>query len=249
MRRPLIAVSAAREELPTAFGTVDCTKLTTAYTDAVYAAGGRPLILPVVPNPPRGLLDGIDALLLTGGGDLDPDLYGESPDPSVYGIRRDRDDFEAALYHQAKALDLPVLAICRGMQLVNVLRGGTLLQQLTSERDHWQSNPASEPSHEIDVLPDAALAEALGAVRAGVNSYHHQCLRDLGSDLRVTAMCDDVIEAVEATDMDLVAVQWHPEQMASSSREQRGLFETLVRRASNASLNDTQKEMARCPTS
>lgn len=241
MSRPLIAVSAPIENLPTAFGDQDCTKLTTAYTDAVYAAGGQPVIMPVVVDPPEGLLDQFDGLVLTGGGDLDPTLYGEEPDPTVYGVRPERDAFEIALYEAAVDRGLPVLAICRGMQLINVLRGGTLIQQLEADIDHWQTGPAAEPHHKIDVVADARLAAIFSQSAVGVNSYHHQGLRELGTGLRVTATCGAVIEAVEADDVRLVAVQWHPEQMAATDAQQRALFEALVAEAT-ASAHTEKKE-------
>ncbi|CAN5535211.1 gamma-glutamyl-gamma-aminobutyrate hydrolase family protein [soil metagenome] len=232
MGRPLIAVSAAREVMPTAFGDIDCTKLTAAYTDAVYEAGGQPVILPVVDNPPPGLLDRMDGLVLSGGGDIDPLLYGETPDPNVYGIRRDRDSFEAALIRQAGTLRLPILAICRGMQLLNIVRGGSLLQQVSG---HWQDNPASRPLHRIDVTPGSALAEAAaGASEVEVNSYHHQALGVLGTGLSVTATCGPIIEAVEDREADVVAVQWHPELMTVTAAHQRVLFERFVTRAAAA---------------
>lgn len=230
MARPLIAVSAARESMPTAFGDIDCTKLTAAYTDAIYNAGGQPVIMPVVDSPPPGLLDRFDGLVLSGGGDIDPMLYGETPDPSVYGVRRDRDSFEAALYRQASALRLPVLAICRGMQLINVLRGGSLVQQLPG---HWQDNPPSKPLHRIDISPGSVLSAAIGGVVAEVNSYHHQAIEVLGAGLTATAMCGDVIEAAEDRDGDVVAVQWHPEHMTATAH-QRALFEQFVIRAAAA---------------
>jgi putative glutamine amidotransferase len=231
MSRPLIAVSAAREVLPTAFGDVDCTKLTAAYTDAVYDAGGQPVILPVADNPPPGLLDRMDGLVLSGGGDIDPLLYGETPDPSVYGVRRDRDSFEAALIRQASALRLPILAICRGMQLINIVRGGSLLQQVAN---HWQHNPPSRPMHPIDISPGSVLAEAAGpGTKVEVNSYHHQALDTLGAGLLVTALCDEVIEAVEDPEAGVVAVQWHPEHMTAYPH-QRALFEHFVKRAAAA---------------
>jgi putative glutamine amidotransferase len=231
MGRPLIAVSAGREIMPTAFGDIDCTKLTSVYTDAVYNAGGQPVIMPVVDNPPPGLLERMDGLVLSGGGDIDPLLYGETPDPSAYGIRRDRDSFEAALYRQASALRLPILAICRGMQLINVLRGGSLLQQVP---EHWQDNPASRPSHHIEVTAGSALAEAGNhATSVDVNSYHHQALDVIGHGLTVTATCAGVVEAVEDREADIIAVQWHPEHMTAIAH-QRALFEQFVKRAAAA---------------
>lgn len=233
------------EVLPTAFGDRDCTKLTDVYTHAVYAAGGQPVILPVVADPPAALLARMDGLLLTGGGDLDPALYGEPADPSVYGVRRDRDAFESALYREAVTRGLPVLALCRGMQLINVLHGGNLRQQIPG---HWQQNPRTEPSHEVDVTPGSALADALGqSGPVAVNSYHHQGLGNLGADLRVVAACGDVVEAVEVVDADVVAVQWHPEHMAATDPHQHALFASLVQRATARSRTD--EEMNLCPTS
>lgn len=229
MGRPVIAVSTPREVMSTAFGDLDCTKLTATYTDAVYDAGGQPVILPVTDNPPPGLLERMDGLMLTGGGDIDPVLYGERPDPSVYGVRRDRDSFEAALYREAVELRLPILAICRGMQLINVLRGGSLLQQVPG---HWQENPASRPAHPIRISAGSALSATAGTdTEIEVNSYHHQALDVLGTNLVVTARCGDVIEAVEDPAADLVAVQWHPEHMMAIPH-QRALFEQFVKRAS-----------------
>lgn len=247
MARPLIAVSAAIEELPTAFGPQDCTKLTTAYTDAVYDAGGRPVVMPVVVDPPDDLLNRMDGLVLTGGGDIDPAFYGEAPDPSVYGVRSDRDVFEAALYREALEIGLPILAICRGMQLMNLLHGGSLIQEIESG-GHWQENPASESSHEIDVATGSTLAAALGEGMVGVNSFHHQALRELGEGLRVSAMCGDVVEAVEAIEADVVAVQWHPEHMVLTDHRQRALFESFVARAGAATPIHTHEEIDLCPT-
>jgi putative glutamine amidotransferase len=198
----------------------------------VYAGGGRPVILPVVVHPPADLLAGMDGLILAGGGDIDPALYGAVAEPTVYGVRPDRDAFEAALYREAVARRIPILAICRGMQLVNVLRGGTLVQHITSDPRHWQEAPPGTPNHEVTVRPGSALAALAGpAGTLQVNSYHHQAVRDLGAGLRVTATCRDVIEAVEADDADVIAVQWHPEQMARTDRLQRSLFDSFVQRA------------------
>ena len=248
MARPLIAVSAGMEELPTAFGNLDCTKLTAAYTQAIYAAGGQPVILPVVEDPPAGLLARMDGLILTGGGDIDPAMYSEMSDPSVYGVRKDRDAFEAVLYGEAVALGLPILAICRGMQLINVLRGGTLLQQIRGDPGHWQQNPPTMHSHEITVTMGTNLADAMGQPVAPVNSYHHQGLLDLGAGLEVTAVCGDVIEAVEATDADIVAVQWHPELIAVTNPQHHALFEFFVKRAAATTRTSISEEMNLCPT-
>jgi putative glutamine amidotransferase len=233
------------EAMPTAFGEKDCTKLTAAYTNAIYAAGGQPVIMPVTTEPPLDLLDRMDGLVLTGGGDIDPSIYGERPDPSVYGVRRDRDDFEIALYEAAIHRGLPILGICRGMQLINILRGGNLLQQID---DHWQQIPADQPSHAIAIEPGSALAAAVNGECAEINSYHHQGIGKLGAELNVVATCGDVIEAVEAVDADLVAVQWHPEHMTLADSRQRALFEAFVRRAASRNQITDHQEKALCPT-
>jgi putative glutamine amidotransferase len=246
MSRPLIALSAAMEPQPTAFGEVDCTKVTAAYTHGVYAADGQPVILPVTEGGPSDLLERMDGLLLTGGGDLNPAMYGEPADPTVYGVCKDRDLFEAALYREAVDRGLPVLAFCRGMQLINVLHGGNLLQQVPG---HWQARPAAEPHHQIAVTSGSALADAMGEGLVGVNSYHHQAINELGVGLHVTAVCGEVVEAVEADDADVVAVQWHPEHMAPTDSRQRRLFESFVRRAATAARTRTQEgERNLCPT-
>jgi putative glutamine amidotransferase len=226
---PLIAVSAAIERRPTAFGEIDCTLVAAAYSNAIYAAGAQPVVMPVTDNPPGDLLARMDGLVLTGGADIDPALYGEEPDETVYGVRRDRDIFESALFVEAITLGLPVLAICRGMQLVNIIRGGTLFQQLISDLDHWQLGAPDEPCHAVEIADDSMLAETFGSV-ALVNSYHHQALNVLGEQLRVVATCGGVIEAVEGADCDLLGVQWHPEHMASTDDAQRAIFNAFVRR-------------------
>ncbi|WP_040831255.1 gamma-glutamyl-gamma-aminobutyrate hydrolase family protein [Nocardia jiangxiensis] len=242
MPRPLIAVSTPIETLSTPFGDRDCTKLATAYTDAIYAAGGQPAIVPVTADPPPDLLARFDGLVLSGGGDLDPRLYGEEPDSSVYGIRPDRDTFEVALYHDAVARELPVLAICRGMQLVNVVHRGSLIQQIEDDTDHWQTIASHEAAHKIEISPDTRLAGVLGQAVARVNSYHHQALKDLGLGLRVAARCGAVIEAIEAEDAPVLAVQWHPEQMAATDQLQRSLFAAFVSTAAEYR-NNTKQEM------
>jgi putative glutamine amidotransferase len=236
--RPTIALSAGIDLMTGPIGEVQYTKLATAYTDVIYGLGARPVLLPVVRNPPADLLAGFDGLILTGGGDLDPALYGALPDPRLRGVRPERDAFEIALYRDAVALGLPILAICRGMQLVNILRGGTLRQHIAGDPRHWQQRPPGEPNHEVVVTPGSALAEAVSnATVVQVNSFHHQCIRDLGANLRVTGTCDGMIEAVEATDADIVGVQWHPEQMADGDRIQRSLFGSFVDRATVAREN------------
>lgn len=228
MSAPLIAVTAERSEQKSAFGPRDSTLQVLNYADAVVSAGGRPALLPATESIPADLLDGFDGLLLTGGGDLSPEMYGQEPDDSVYGVSVYRDRFESALVHEAQARGIPILAICRGLQLINVLRGGTLIQNLEG---HWQSRASDEPDHEIAIEPGSRLAEVVGGTAMAVNSYHHQAADVLGEGLHVTARSGIVIEAFEDPECDLIAVQWHPEHLFRSSADNHALFDDLVARA------------------
>jgi putative glutamine amidotransferase len=160
-----------------------------AYRRSVLAAGGVPVILSPLLGPsyaPRAL-DGVDGLLLSGGEDLDPAWYGAEQSPSCYPPSRERDLFELALFAAARQRELPILGICRGIQLVNVGLGGSLFQDLPTELpgplDHNVAAPRSARSHEVRLAPGSRAAAALGAERVGVNSFHHQAVRDLAPAL------------------------------------------------------------------
>lgn len=227
MTLPLIAVTAERSVQPSAFGPRDSTLQVLNYAEAVVSAGGRPALLPATETVPADLLAGFDGLLLTGGGDLSPEMYGQSPDEKVYGVSPIRDRFETALVAEAQEHGIPILAICRGMQLINVLRGGSLHQHIDA---HWQTRPSDEIEHDVAIDPASRLAQIAGAVM-GVNSYHHQAVDNLGSSLQVTARAGDVIEAFEDPEHDLIAVQWHPEHLFRVSPDNHALFDDLVSRA------------------
>jgi putative glutamine amidotransferase len=198
------------------------------YSTALVRAGAQPVILPPVVD---GLdlipaaLDRIDGVVLHGGGDVDPRRYGEVPaSEELFGIVPDHDEFELAVLADALERGVPVLAICRGLQLLNVAMGGTLHQHLGTD-DHWHR------THPIDVEPASLLARALGTTRPqACHSVHHQAIKDLGAGLRVVASADDgVIEAVELdTPGWMVAVQWHPEDTAADDPVQQRLFDALV---------------------
>lgn len=228
MPAPLIAVTADRSVQQSAFGPRESVLQVMEYTEAVVAAGGRPAILPATERLPTDLLDGFAGLVLTGGGDLSPGLYGQEPHERVYGSSPLRDRFESALVAEAHERGIPILAICRGLQLVNVLRGGSLVQHLDG---HWQTRPSHEADHDIAIDPSSRLAELAGGTAMGVNSYHHQAVDVLGDGLRVTARTGEVVEALEDPDHDLVAVQWHPEHLFRTSPDHHALFADLVSRA------------------
>lgn len=215
------------------------------YPDAVTAAGGVPVVLP--PMSPGGieLLDRLDALLVSGGPDVDPALYGAAPHPRLGPIEPDADRAEHEIVLAAEQRGMPILAICRGMQLVNVTRGGTLWQDLPSESgsvlEHRQTTPGTRTSHDVQVDPDSLVAELTGLAARdepsalAVNSFHHQAIRELGRGLRVVARAPDgVVEAVEASDRSfLVGVQWHAESLVADPR-QLGLFRGLIAAAREA---------------
>jgi len=206
------------------------------YVRSVEAAGGLPLVLaPGRPEDATALLDHVDGLLLTGGADVDPGLYGEQPHETVTQVIPERDALEIALSRGALRRDMPLLAICRGQQVLNVATGGTLVQDLPSQ---WKGavnhDPDVErwsPAHDVKILPGTRLREILGRDRVTVNSFHHQAVRQPGEGLVVSAYSegDDVVEAIEVPGRRLaVGVQWHPEAFWDKDGRFQPLFEALV---------------------
>ena len=204
------------------------------YVDAVVRAGATPLILPTLAvDQAEEIVAGLDGLILTGGGDVSPWLYGQEPAPEVYDTDPARDDWEQALV-AAAGTEVPVLGVCRGAQLLNVAAGGTLIQHLptVTTENHRQRARDREAVHRVDIAPDSRLAEILGQRRVGVNTIHHQAIDRVGRGLRAVAWAPDgVIEAVERSDgAPIVAVQWHPEALIDLPPHGR-LFLWLTRSA------------------
>lgn len=209
------------------------------YLAAVTAAGGIPIVLPPMTPASDEVLSRLDALLVSGGPDIDPALYDTPPHPNLGPVERDADPRERDLVREADELRMPILAICRGMQLVNISRGGTLWQDLPSERpsdiEHRQTQPGTRTTHDVTIETGSLLARTMGLddedgpVAAPANSFHHQAVRDLGDGLRVVSRAPDgVIEGVEATDHPfLVGVQWHAESLVADTRH-LALFTGLV---------------------
>jgi len=206
------------------------------YVHAVRRAGGRPaLLLPGDDTPPKDLLRPFDALLLVGGGDVEPARYGQEPHASVYGVEPDRDDLEAELLHEADRSEMPTLAICRGMQVMNVAFGGTLIQHLP---DHDAYLPHGTPSgrdhlaHDVKAAPGSRLAEAAGAEVLTCSTHHHQGVDRVGERLSPTGWSEDgLVEAMERGGGWMLGVQWHPEDTASEDPRQQALFDALVGQA------------------
>ncbi|MDN5347106.1 MAG: putative glutamine amidotransferase [Clostridia bacterium] len=212
-------------------------RLRRAYLAAVEQAGGLPVLLPATTDTELAgaYLDKIEALVLTGGGDLDPAFFGEEPLPGLGEVVPLRDAFEIALVKLAWRQGKPILAICRGLQVLNVAAGGDLYQDLERQYagalQHVQKGPRSYPTHEVKILPGSLLFRLTGKDNLRVNSLHHQAVRRVGVGLKVAAYASDgVIEALEGEGNFILAVQWHPEDLLAF-REHRILFEALVKAA------------------
>jgi gamma-glutamyl-gamma-aminobutyrate hydrolase PuuD len=199
------------------------------YLDKVVAAGGTPVVLPAVPDI-SGVLSRLDGLLLVGGGDLDPVRYGAVPHPRNTPVNVARDDAELALLEEALAQRLPILGICRGLQLLNVALGGTLHQHVPDVVGHERHSGGGSvfSRHEVHLRPRCVLARSLNRTTLDVPSLHHQAIDRLGTGLTACAWSDDgLIEAAELQDHPFtVGVQWHPE-----ADEELSLFITFVEAA------------------
>jgi putative glutamine amidotransferase len=210
-----------------------------SYMRAVEMAGGLPVALPPLSTENvDALLDHLSGLLLTGGPDLDPSTYGAAPHPQLGPIDPVVDAFELALCRHAYRRRMPILGICRGAQLLNVARQGTLHQHLpeltNGSVEHRQAESGARTSHEIRVAPDSSLAQTTGGGPVKVNSFHHQAIDCIGLDLRAVAWSQDgLIEAIEEQDGRFVlGVQWHAETLVADA-EQLSLFERLVEATSH----------------
>jgi putative glutamine amidotransferase len=214
-RQPVIGLSAYYEEARWAHWHKPAMLLPANYAEQVAAAGGTPVLLPPLPGV-AAAVGRLDGLLLTGGGDIDPARYGAQPHPRTGRVSVLRDAAELELLDAAMAAGLPVLGVCRGMQLLNVARGGTLCQHLPDDAGHTPA-PGTFGSHPVRVAAGTRLAGILGPNGDGVDvpTAHHQAVDRLGEGLVATAWAQDgVIEAVEpsaAGNPFLLAVQWHPE--------------------------------------
>ena len=214
-RQPVIGLTAYCEQARWSHWHKSAVLLPANYAEQVASAGGIPVLLPPLPGI-AAAVGRLDGLLLTGGGDVDPGRYGAQPHPATSRVSGPRDAAELEVLGAAVAAAKPVLGVCRGMQLVNVARGGTLCQHLGGDAGHTPA-PGTFGSHPVRIAAGTRLAGILGANGAGVDvpTAHHQAIDRLGDGLVATAWAEDgVVEAVERSDAGgpfLVAVQWHPE--------------------------------------
>lgn len=242
MGRPVIGV--ATQTLPGKPGgdLPNCWIMGQRYVEALRTVGGLPWLIPLLPHDPdtmNGIFEKLDGVFLTGGVDVDPSRYGEPKHPLCGTTDADRDAVEIMLLKFALDRKLPVLAVCRGIQILNVTCGGTLYQDVSAmvpaamKHDYFPTPERPSRSylaHEITVKADSRLGDALGESVVPVNSMHHQAIKDLSPALRATAFAPDgIIEAVETrSDQFVVAVQWHPEELAETQPGMKRLFTSFV---------------------
>ena len=240
MTRPVIAICTAVERVSWgAWRDVPSSIMPLSYSQAVQAAGAVALLLPPddeVAQRPDELLDLVDGVMLAGGCDLDPASYGARPHPETSGTWPERDRFELALAHRAIERELPVLGICRGMQLLNVAAGGTILQHLPDQVGHQahRHTPGKFSDHEVRLEGGSLAARAVGAGATAVKSHHHQGVDELGEGLTATGWStrDGIVEAIEMEGRPYaLGVLWHPEQdersrvvasLVEAARERKG---------------------------
>ena len=235
-RRPRIGIP-MRIELPT-----DRFYLSRYYSEAIEAAGGAPMHISLIPKPDYvdRVVDGLDGILLPGSdSDVDPLRYGQPPHRNLGAVHPIKDETDLLIIEAAERRQIPLFAICFGMQVLNVSRGGTLIQDIASQLPesikHEQGAPRDRPSHRVSVAENTRLASIASVGSLIVNSHHHQAIETLGADLTATAWSTDgIIEALEdpRPDRFMVAVQWHPELGWERDALSRRLFEAFVTEAS-----------------
>jgi putative glutamine amidotransferase len=227
--RPIIGITSYAEDARWGVWEAPAALIPLAYVHAVEAAGGRPLLVPPSPEGVEETLDALDGLLFSGGSDLDPDSYGADPHPETRETRPERDDAELALLEGALSRDMPVLAVCRGSQVLNVARGGDLVQHLPEEVGHegHKQTPGVFSDHGVEVLDGTVLHGFLGS-HAPVKSHHHQGYGRVGEGLREAARAaDGTVEAIEDPSRRFaLGVLWHPEE-----GDDGALFRALVEEA------------------
>lgn len=247
-RKPIIGITPSPVEDKLSHGTFIRYAMASTYTEAVEAAGGVPLVIP----PQRGnideILSTIDGLLLSGGADIDPARYGDTElHPETYGINPLRDELELELVRAAIDRNMPMLCICRGIQVLNVALGGTLTQDIPDQyptdlehRQHHIDIAKEEPSHDVSVTPNSLLARTYGAETIAVNSFHHQAIREIAPGLEIDGHAtDELIESVSYPESAWVlGVQWHPEMMFQRHEEHLRPFSALVAAAASRTAGD-----------
>lgn len=237
---PRIGLTARREGVDRPYPLVESVALQATYCDAIDRAGGLSVLLAPRRVDAAGadqILASVDGIVLTGGSDIHSERYGQPLHPSVRNVDELQDEFETALLNAAVESDIPILCICRGMQILNVARGGNLDQHIVGKpgiAEHGIPFGGGGTLHQVEVDPGSRLAEALGTTAPTVECHHHQAVDVLGDGLEVVARAGDgTVEGLDLPERSawMVAVQWHPEDTAGSDPDQQRLFDEVVRRA------------------
>lgn len=234
--KPIIGITTFIESKPKK----DYCSVSNNYIYSVQKAGGIPILIPIDDNIENiaSYSEIIDGILFTGGEDVSPLKYGEDPLKQVDGISEDRDNFELQLFQEVYKKNIPILGICRGTQLINIALGGSLYQDINSQIPdsfgHLPKNTmVNNLYHSVKIEEDSRLFNIFNTKELNVNSFHHQAIKKVGTDLKTVAFSSDgIIEAVESTgERFLVAVQWHPEDLTKKYSEFLKIFEVFVHSA------------------
>ncbi len=237
---PRIGLTARRTGVDQPYPLVESVALQATYSDAVVRAGGLPLLLApreLGRDEAERIIATLDGLVLTGGDDVDPELYGQSRHPSVRRVDPLQDRFEVELLAAALDAELPIMCICRGMQVLNVMRGGTLDQHIVGKEgidDHGIPFGGGGTRHTVAVTPGTRLAEALGTTSPTAECHHHQAVEVVGEGLVVVARAaDGTVEGLDVPGRSawIIAMQWHPEDTAGIDPTQQRVFDELVRQS------------------
>lgn len=239
MKKPIIGILGSVLKHKPSNVEIPINYVNSAYYKAVEKNGGIPLIIPFLENKEDvlRLIENCDGLLFPGGEDVDTHLYGEEPHASIGSMNVKLDEFWIYVERIAEEKNLPILGICRGMQLINVSRGGSLYQDL-SELDsnhfmHVQKQERSYLMHKIKIDKESFLCKILETEEIMTNTLHHQCVKQIGKNLRITAYSSDKIpEAMESNDGRIVLVQWHPEELTETEPRMNNLFKDLIQKSS-----------------
>lgn len=237
-KSPIIGITAGLMTDEQDYGTVTRHRVSADYSEAVLAAGGVPIILPPQDGTVDSILDVVDGLIFSGGADIDPALYGDTDvHPATYDISAERDRFELDLMRAAVERDLPVLCICRGIQVLNVALGGSLVQHIDDQiaqplthRQHEAGIMGNKASHDVTFIEGSLAAQVFESNGVAANSLHHQSLATPAESVRVEGVTSDgVIEAVSVPSCSYVlGLQWHPELLFKTMPDQLKPFEALV---------------------
>jgi len=236
--KPLIGITATPQDIAFDHGVFHRHCLSDTYSRSIIASGGIPVIIPSAIEDVGSLFDTLDGIVFSGGGDLDPSLFGADRHPETDGIDAERDAFELAAAREAVARDIPTLGICRGIQVINVALGGTLFQDIDSEvpsaiehRQHKEGKDRDDLGHLVSLAPGAhPLRDILGKDSLQTNSFHHQAVKVPAHELEVIATtADGIIEAMWYPGMRFgLAVQWHPEMLSTNYGDHAKIFAAFV---------------------